>query len=233
MSFAATFDTPFASKPAWVAIGLSVAVHLVALLYLAVPNPLRHLPPTRLLVRFAVPAPVAAPVTPLPSEPAAEASKAPAPPAARPRVRNQRVATPPAVEETRAVDEAKSHGPLNFSLPSEVLDKEPAPPVDINGPFDPDIAKAVAKRQETRTRVAMAALRRAQREGVSSPDYERDVAAGHTIKTDSGCFDLRNEQSVDPNGQMWWRTPCREAHASVWEQDPITEAELHPSLREH
>jgi hypothetical protein len=208
-------------------MALSVAVHLVALLYLAVPNPFRHLPPTRLLVKFSLPAPVVAPVGPLPAEPEAEAPKAPSPPAARSRVRNERVATP------RAVGVTTSHGPLNFSLPSQVLDSEPATPVDTNGPFDPDIAKAVAKRQETRTRVAMAARRRAQREGVSSPDYERDVAAGHTVKTDSGCFDLRNEQSLDPNGQTWWRTPCREAHASVWEQDEITEAELHPSLREH
>lgn len=211
-------------------MAVSFVVHLLAIVYWSVPMPLRHLPPTRLLVKFSLPAPVAAPV----EAPVLAPIEAPQPlnvPAVLPPVRHNRVETLQFSPPTRDADVAV-HGPLNFSLPPDLVNSEPEP-IATNGPFDPDVAKAVAKRQETRARVAAAAARRAQREGVSSKDYERDVAAGHAVKTDSGCFELRHEQSVDPNDEMWWRTACHEAHASAWDQEDQTEAELHPSLRKH
>jgi hypothetical protein len=223
---AITLEFPsFSLRPVWIALAISFAAHLLVLVYLS-PEAVRDRPPTRLSVELSLPAPSVAPVTPAPAEPRADIAASTTLPVAGPRVPD-RVVRPTAVAETIR------HRSLNLSLPSTVFDAEPQAARDTNGPFDPDIAKAVAKRQETRTRVGLAARRRAQREGVSIADYERGVAAGHTIKTDGGCFDLRNEQSRDANGQMWWRTPCREAHASVWEQAEISEAELHPSLRKH
>jgi hypothetical protein len=223
---------PFVPNRVWIALAISIAVHLLALVYLTVSPPLRDRPPTRLLVKFVLPAPIAAPTTPVEPAPAEPFVAVPEPANARAAlspVRRSREETTALFAAPRDAEIAR-HGPLNLSLPAAVSDSEPHP-VATDGPFDPDIAKAVAKRQETRTRVALAARRRAQREGVSSKDYERDVAAGHTIKTDSGCFDLRNDQTIDPNDQVWWRTPCRQAHASAWEQGEMPEAELHPSLR--
>jgi hypothetical protein len=227
----ATLDAlPFAARRVWIALAVSILVHLFAIAYFGTPSPLRDRPPTRLLVTFAPPAP-AAPAEPIVAEPIpAVSATRPSPVVHRRRERTPLVVPSSNVGTTDKID-ARTKGPLNFSLPP-MPEAQPAP-VDTNGPFDPDIAKAVAKRQETRTRVALAARRRAQREGVSSPDYERDMAAGHTIKTDSGCFDLRDDQTLDPNAPSWWRTPCKEAHVSAWQQDELTDDELYPSLRGH
>jgi hypothetical protein len=225
LSSAATFEImPIPTRGVWIALLVSLAVHLSVLTYLAIRGVSRERPPNRLLVDVSIPESIVAPALPTYAD---AHPTVPEPPA---DTDSRHTFSLPLIVRPAEVD-ASSRGAMNLRVPAYVFEP-PARAVAIDGPFDPDLAEAIAKRQQAQARVASSARRRAEREGAASGDYDREGAAGHAVKTATGCFDLRQEQSVS-DAPLWWRTPCREARSSAWEQAEATEAQLHPSLRRH
>ena len=136
----------------------------------------------------------------------------PAPAAVSPRAITQPLVAPPPVP-TQVPRRA-----LDLSLPGASAPPEAAP-VDDGWVFDRKLARRLeAARRAAGGRGTLAARQRA-REGVSSDEYARASGNGERVKTESGCFELREDP--DAGGTRWWREPCQDTRVDAWDQEPF------------
>ncbi len=108
--------------------------------------------------------------------------------------------------------------PLDFSVPERFLQPDEAPS-SANWVFDRKLARKLDEAQcAARTRAVLAGRRRS-RDGVSAADYARASALGEKIKTESGCFELREDRNT--GGTRWWREACQDTRTDPWAQPPM------------
>ena len=152
----------------------------------------------------------------------ADVQRPPRPPSRVPRAITLPLVLPAPVQDLphAAADAPRSAAPLDLSLPREAIDSPvPSASQGAGWVFDRKLARRLEDaRRAAASRGTLAARQRA-REGVSSDEYARASGNGERVKTDSGCFELREDP--DAGGTRWWREPCQDSRVDAWDQAPL------------
>ena len=111
---------------------------------------------------------------------------------------------------------------LDLRVPPALLEAPEAQRADGPGwVFDRKLARRLAAAKADAATRRSLADRQAARVGLGSADYARRSALGEKLKTDAGCFELREDP--DNGGTRWWREACSDTTQSEWEQEPLPE----------
>lgn len=130
---------------------------------------------------------------------------------------NARVISPAPVT-VNTITTPMPHQPLDLHVPEQFLDTASKP----TGPgwvFDQRLVKVLEDARRQRHKRDQLASRRRARNGLTAQEYARPSAQGENVKTDTGCFDLRE----DPfnHRPRWWAQACTDTHQSPWDQTPL------------
>ena len=126
----------------------------------------------------------------------------------------QPTVTPAAITPTQ-----QQHA-LDLHIPERFLTAA-IPAASAGWVFDARLAQRLDDaRRQRRAHDRLAARRRA-RNGVSADEYQRWSGLGEKVKTDAGCFELRE----DPfnHRPRWWLEGCTDTRQSPWDQPPDDE----------
>ena len=114
---------------------------------------------------------------------------------------------------------------LDLHVPAELLAAPEAGRVDEPGwVFDRKLARQLDTARTASAHRQLLASRRRARAGATSEEYERSAALGEKLKTDAGCFELREDP--DNGGTRWWAEACTDTRQSPWEQSPWEQTAL-------
>lgn len=159
-------------------------------------------------------------------------------------------------EETPLVQsDAGSIDPQFTQDKSHVVNVQPSKPLDLSRPefdavdpqLDPPSAdrnrwpmlsatteKLLTQRRMAKQQTALLSSRRRARDGLAPKDYGWTDAFGNTVmKTEQGCFSLRADPASIETSKQWWRTSCREALVSPFEQGRLELGLDHRPLLPH
>ena len=110
--------------------------------------------------------------------------------------------------EAQAVPRTLAPGPLDLSLPADVLRPEAAPERETRV-FDPELGRRIDRARDERRGPAAWA---------GSSSWPIGAGDRTRIETDSGCFERVRDPFGDAPGEQWWMVACGGESEIDWAQ---------------
>ncbi|MEM7219133.1 MAG: hypothetical protein AAF515_12260 [Pseudomonadota bacterium] len=105
---------------------------------------------------------------------------------------------------------------LNLARPSEwdtLVESAAEPGVAL---FKRSDARRHALVLQDRRRAEALRQNQIERFGHAADGYGRQTGTGEAVKTDQGCFELREDLHTSGQQRRWWRTGCKDGRKPAW-----------------